>query len=278
VASLVREYGFLYESAVELAEELRPAPSVRELRELSRCLFASAAEAAQEFAQQADQRQRELDLKHFGFIAHELRTPLGAALLSWHHIRKNERCTSPHANILNRSLERLTKLVDDTLSSARLASLGQVPAVHVESVDVASLLAEAEAESRAEAEVKDVTIVVAPQSGLKLRGDPRLLLSALTNFVRNAVKFTHIGGTVVLRSRIREQRIVIEVQDQCGGLRPDRAERLFEAFKRANQNRTGFGLGLAIAKQAIEAHGGTVGVKNVPDSGCIFEMELSQPD
>jgi signal transduction histidine kinase len=104
--------------------------------------------------------------------------------------------------------------------------------------------------------------------------DPRLVSSALTNLVRNAVKFTHQGGTVEIRARVAEERVSIEVEDGCGGLPPGFVERAFAPFAQMGADRTGFGLGLAIAKQAADAHGGSIRVQNLPGKGCIFVLEL----
>ena len=83
-----------------------------------------------------------------------------------------------------------------------------------------------------------------------MKGDPRLLRSALSNVVQNAVKFTRIGGVVILRARHEGDLVRIDVEDQCGGLPPERAERLFESFVQGPvEDRRGFGLGLAIARQ-----------------------------
>ena len=275
IAELVREYGLFYETVAELWSELQTDPTATGLLELSKCLFTGAAEAVEEFAEREEADRRKQDLRHFSFIAHELRNPLGTALMMWNTLRCEPALSERHKGVMDRSLSRVTHLVDETLFKARLADLGRDPVVQIEDVDVTRLLAEAEEDSSGDAELKGVALSVGDGSRKHARGDHRLLLSALTNLVRNAVKFTHPGGNVVLRARDEEGRVLIEVQDQCGGLPPGRAERLFEAFTQANQNRRGFGLGLAIAKQAVEAQGGTLSVKDVPDSGCIFVMDLA---
>ncbi|HEX9102683.1 MAG TPA: HAMP domain-containing sensor histidine kinase, partial [Polyangia bacterium] len=67
---------------------------------------------------------------------------------------------------------------------------------------------------------------------------------------------------------------VIEVQDQCGGLPPGKTEELFSPFVQKGADRSGFGLGLAIARQAAESHHGTVKVANLPGVGCVFTIDL----
>jgi len=276
VADLVREYGLFFESVVELALEEGKALDPADVLELSKCLYTGAAEAVDEYAVQSEAGRKKAELLHFGFVAHELRNPLWSARMAWDRVRGDAEKRGRSADVLSRNLARLSELVDETLSVARLAELGSTPIAQREAVSVVRLLQEAQEDSRGDAEAKDIALHIEADETHRARGDHRLLLSALTNLVRNAVKFTHEGGGVTIRSRVADTRLVIEVQDECGGLPPERAERLFEAFTQANKDRRGFGLGLAISKQAVEAQGGTLTVKNVPDSGCIFVLELAR--
>jgi len=70
------------------------------------------------------------------------------------------------------------------------------------------------------------------------------------------------------------ERAKIEIEDSCGGLSPGKVEAAFAPFVRLDTNQGGFGLGLAIARQAVDAHGGSIRVQNVPGKGCIFVLEL----
>jgi signal transduction histidine kinase len=70
------------------------------------------------------------------------------------------------------------------------------------------------------------------------------------------------------------RRLVIEVEDCCGGLPPGKVEEAFAPFVRLDTKQSGFGLGLAIAKQAVDAHGGAIRVQNLPGKGCVFVLEL----
>jgi signal transduction histidine kinase len=79
---------------------------------------------------------------------------------------------------------------------------------------------------------------------------------------------------VELRGQVTNGRLVIEVEDCCGGLDPGKVEEAFAPFIRLDNRQTGFGLGLAIAKQAVDAHGGNIRVQNLPGKGCIFVLEI----
>ena len=109
-----------------------------------------------------------------------------------------------------------------------------------------------------------------------IQGDARLLHSTLSNLIHNAVKYTREGGRVTVRGRSVDDRVVIEVEDECGGLPEGKIEELFNPFVQAGADRTGFGLGLAIAKQAAEAHAGAIRVHSLPGKGCVFTLDLSQ--
>jgi signal transduction histidine kinase len=79
---------------------------------------------------------------------------------------------------------------------------------------------------------------------------------------------------VELRGQVANGHAVIEIEDCCGGLPPGKVEEAFAPFVRLDDRQSGFGLGLAIAKQAVDAHAGTIRVQNLPGKGCIFVLEL----
>jgi len=94
------------------------------------------------------------------------------------------------------------------------------------------------------------------------------------NLLHNAFKNTPSGGHVVLRARAEQGRLLIETQDECGGI-PTRRDDLFQAFgDRRGSDRSGLGLGLSIARKAVRAHGGEIRVRNMPGSGCVFIIEI----
>jgi signal transduction histidine kinase len=124
------------------------------------------------------------------------------------------------------------------------------------------------------AEERRVSLAFHVENDVTILVDARLVRSALSNLVRNAVKFSHEGGSVEVRARGGEEHVVIEVEDSCGGLPSGAVERLFAPFAQLGTDRSGFGLGLAIAKQAADAHGGVIRAQDLPGVGCIFALEL----
>ena len=95
------------------------------------------------------------------------------------------------------------------------------------------------------------------------------------NVLQNAFKYTPAGGTVTLGAHAHAGRLLIEVHDECGGI-PEPKRDLFQPFgDRRGTDRSGLGLGLAIARQAVRANAGDVHVRNMPGKGCIFTIDLA---
>jgi signal transduction histidine kinase len=107
--------------------------------------------------------------------------------------------------------------------------------------------------------------------------DRQLLASAVSNLLQNAFKFTSAGGHVVLAARATDDRVFIDVCDECGGLPPGSAGELFQPFVREQGDRAGLGLGLSIALSAVRANSGDVSVRDIPGKGCVFTISLPRP-
>ncbi len=94
------------------------------------------------------------------------------------------------------------------------------------------------------------------------------------NLLNNAFEYTRPGGQVILQVRISGGRVLISVEDQCGGLPPNGRDP-FEPFgDRRGKDRTGLGLGLSIARKAVRSHGGDIHIQNTPGTGCAFIIDL----
>ena len=94
------------------------------------------------------------------------------------------------------------------------------------------------------------------------------------NLLHNGFKNTPAGGLVVLRARAEDRRLILEVEDECGGF-PESKGDLFQVFgDRRGSDRSGLGLGLSIARKAMRAHGGDIHVRNIPGKGCVFVIEV----
>ena len=204
-------------------------------------------------------------------MAHELRNPLSAARAAVQRLRNNERAVGRATELLERSLRRASDMIDNALSHASI-QLGVEP--KKERLAVADLLRDIELDAGIDAQARGSDLDIASAGDAVVSADPRLLRSAVFNLVHNALKFSPAGSTVSVRARSTPSGVTIDVADACGGLPPGKADDLFTPLVQRGENRSGFGLGLAIARQAVEAHGGHIGVHDIPGSGCVFTIEL----
>jgi signal transduction histidine kinase len=143
-------------------------------------------------------------------------------------------------------------------------------------VSIRKLVGEIVEDAAAEAAEKRIGIRT-ELSAERVSADYKLLHSALSNLLRNAIKFTNDEGVITLRARSADHRVLFEVEDQCGGLPEGTVHKLFDPYVQVGRDRSGFGLGLAIAKQAVDAHDGDLRVHNLPPHGCVFLLELPDP-
>jgi len=271
--AVVREYDALRDVIDAIASETGIAISHDEGRCLARSVTAGIATAVSEYARQRDAELSRQHNEHVGFIAHELRNPLSTASLALEMLFREGHLsmTLRPSHALVRALEHVHALVDRVLRDARVAS--GVDLVR-ERTTLKALIDDTELMVGPDAEAFGVGLRVAIEEDGELLVDVRLVRSALGNLVRNAIKYSHRGGLVELRARVSGELAHVEIEDACGGVDPLKLEQAFTAFVRLDQEKAGFGLGLAIAKQAVDAHAGTLRVQNIPGKGCIFVMEL----
>lgn len=234
------------------------------------------AVAATEFNVQRDNIFADKDVQaneRLGFFAHELRNHLNSAMLALTAIKSGSvGLTGATGAVLDRSLVALRRLIDRSLSEARTTA--GMPARH-QLFSVAEFITEVQLSAALEAQVNRCALTVSyVDSQLAVDADRELLLSALGNLLQNAFKFTHPLGEVLLRVYGLGGRILIEVEDKCGGLPPGDAEKMFLPFTQSGTDKTGLGLGLSISRRSVEANGGTLNVRDLPASGCVFTIDL----
>ena len=272
VAQVVHDYGDICQAITEIAIEQHAPITVEEFHTLNRCLDTAIAEAVTEHTRLAALKRSGEEVERLGQTAHELRNLLNGAVLAFHALKRGVVAINGNTGaVLGRSLTGLQDLVERTLSEVRLAAGKQRP----ERLSVATFIDEIAATGVLHAEYRRVRLTVqAVDPELAVDGDPQLLTSAVMNVLQNAFKYTPEGGTVIFGAHAHAGRLLIEVQDECGGI-PKHKGDLFQAFgDRRGSDRSGLGLGLSIARQAVRANAGDIHVRNMPGKGCIFTIDI----
>lgn len=173
---------------------------------------------------------------------------------------------------MKRSLAALSTLLDRSLGDVREVAATQS---HSEVFSLAGLVADARAAASLEAQQKRCSFFVSPiESRAGTCGNRELLLAALVNLLQNAFKFTRLHSEVALRAYVANDRVLIDVSDNCGGLAPGSLDQMFRPFAQGNDDKSGLGLGLSISRQSVEASGGSLTVRDIPGTGCVFTMNL----
>jgi heavy metal sensor kinase len=212
--------------------------------------------------------------------SHELKTPLAVLRGDIEVALRRERAPEEYQRVLKSSLEeiaRLTTLTDDLLTLARLDAGESVLAI--EPVRLDQLAAEACAYIGPLANSAGVSLHFdTPQAPIEIEGDQKRLTQLLVNLLDNAIKYTHAGGTVRLALSVINSFALIEVSDTGRGIPASALPHIFERFYRQTDPRdsrvSGFGLGLAISKWIVDAHGGSIQVESEEGQGSHFTVKL----
>jgi signal transduction histidine kinase len=272
VSQVVHDYGDICQTITALAVEQRAPISVEEFHTLNRCLDTAIAEAVTEHARVTAEALSADETERLGNAAHELRDTLNTAILAFHALKRGAVAINGSTGaILGRSLMSLREVIDRALSEVRLGAGNQIRA----RVAVVTFIDEIVSSGILHSEDRRIQFTVEPiDPALSIDADPQLLASAVMNLLHNAFKYTPSGGHVVLRARAEDGRLLIEIEDQCGGIPPGRGD-LFQKFgDRRGRDRSGLGLGLSIARRAVRAHGGELSVRNMPGKGCVFLIDV----
>lgn len=277
VGQVVHGYGDLCQAVTDMAVEQNVAVPADEFRTLNRCLDQAIADAVTEFERRRDEvtsaAWTRATNERLGFLAHELRNLIGTAILAFATVKRGSVGVSGATGaLLDRCLIGLRDLVDRTLVEVRLTA--GIPDRR-ERIVVADLIADVQAGATIEAAVRDLELVVRPIArGLVVEGDRQILAAAVANVLQNAVKFTRPHGRVLLTAHAEPDRILIAVEDECGGLPEGKAEEMFRPFEQLGAERTGLGLGLSISRRGVEANDGALYVHDRPGTGCMFTIDL----
>lgn len=272
VKQVVHDYGDLCQVITELAVEQKAPISTEEFRTLNLCLDDAIAGAVHEYGRQREGHMREEETERLGILAHELRNLLNTAILSFEGIKSGLVAVNGSTGMLHgRSLVGLRNLVDRSLADVRLDTGMQA----VERVAVAEVMEEVEITASVQAQARDILLTVQlGEPTVIVEADRQILTAAIANLVQNALKFTPKKGKILLTTSTTRERVLIEVEDECGGLPPGKAEELFRPYAQRGNDRTGLGLGLSICLKAARAFHGELRVRDIPGKGCVFTIDL----
>jgi signal transduction histidine kinase len=255
-----------------LAEETNAPITVEEFRTLNRCLDDAIAQAVTEYTEQRERSIEGAGTERMGALVEEVRARLSTSILSFELLRTGHVGIGGSTGaILGRNLRTVCKLLDRTFAELRLASGNS----RLERVLVSQLLEQIEVDGSTDASSSSLALSFSSgEPGLSVKIDRQLVTAALALLLQNALKFTRPEGRVSFTTSSTAERVVFDIEDECGGLPPGKAEELLLSIDERGGDPNGMGLGLDIARKSVEACGGKLRVRNVPGSGCIFTMEL----
>jgi len=233
-----------------------------------------------------ESEQIRLDAARRDFVAnisHELKTPVGAmALLAEALLESVEDPTAVQhfGSRLLGEARRLGSMVTELIALSRLQGAEKLPDLAV--VDVDQVVSEALGRCRLTAEAAGIEVTADAPSGLEVRGDRTLLVTALANLIENAIAYSPTDSAVSVSRACRHGQVELSVTDRGIGIAPEHQERVFERFFRVDAARSratgGTGLGLAIVKHVAANHNGQVRLWSRQDTGSTFTVVLPAHD
>jgi PAS domain S-box-containing protein len=253
--SPLRDAGGRIVGASKIARDITDRKRIEE----ERLALLARAEAARTDAEQASRAKDEF----LSTVSHELRTPL-TAILGWTRMLQSgldEPTTRRAIDVIARNAQAQTQLIEDLLDIGRITS-GKLR-LDIRAVDLRDVITAALDAVRPAAEAKEIRLQPAldPRAG-PISGDPGRLQQVVWNLLTNAIKFTPRHGRVQVRLERVASHVEIVVSDTGTGIGADVLPHVFEMFRQAEGGSTrgssGLGLGLALVKQLVEHHGGTV--------------------
>lgn len=272
LSHVVHAYGAICQAITELATTKDIKISPNEFHDLNRCLDIAIAGAVTGFSLDQNAQKSNQEVEHLGSLAHELRNALTSVNIAFQLIKKGTVATGGStAQLVDKGLRRIEDLIDRSLTEVRIKI---DPRVTIETGYLLQLVDQIVTTASVEAQSKNQTLNIDVDPKIIIKADQQLFYSAISNLIQNAIKYSRVGGEIEIRGNIVGQNIVVEVEDECGGLLTTNAADLFKPFEQQHKNKQGLGLGLTIAQRAMELNLGSIKAKNIPGKGCIFTTTL----
>jgi signal transduction histidine kinase len=276
IEQVVRDYGDLCQAVTHLAFETGAPITADEFHTFNHCLDDAIAGAVTEYAKHSaltGEFVSDALNSRLGPLAHELRNHLYTATLVVAAIRAgNVGISGATGAVLDRSLLGMRGLIDRALAEVRVNA--RVPPRR-ESIKLVQFFGKLKLSASFDALARGTPFTITPVADdLTVYAEPEMLASAVGNLLQNAFKFTKHHTEVRMCARVLNDRVLIDVEDQCGGLPAGAAETMFLPFSQNGDDRSGLGLGLDISRRIVEANGGDLTVRNMPGTGCVFTISL----
>lgn len=234
-----------------------------------------------------EERVHERD-RFLAILGHELRNPLGAILLASQLVEEDGKLDGDHARLIERQSRHLTRIVNDLLDLSRVVS-GKI-VIQPQLVDLRQIARQSVQMLEESARTHGVSVELrASETPVRVNADPVRADQIFNNVLTNAIKYTPEGGQVLVVLEEKDGEAVISVRDDGVGIAPERIGSIFELFAQAEnaigRSQGGMGIGLALVRNLVDLHGGTVTVhSDGVGKGCEFRIRLplapadSKPD
>ncbi|MBC7741080.1 MAG: HAMP domain-containing histidine kinase [Bdellovibrionaceae bacterium] len=272
LSHVVHGYGALCQAVTEFAQMKEENITSHEFNELNMCLDVAIAAAVSEFQFRSVQASEKREVQHLGFLVHELRNALSSATIAHEMMKQGLVGTGGSTSrVLGQNLSIMRDLIDRSLSEVRMRA---DPEVHIEKFSLNFLVDQIILTAQSEAKNKNQLLSNEIKLPIELESDRQLVLSTIANLVQNAIKYTKNGGRILVRAGIASDNVIIEIEDECGGIQPDVLKNLFKPFNSGGFDQTGLGLGLTIVQRAVQILQGEISINNLPSRGCAFRIEL----
>ncbi len=244
-------------------------------RDLTARVLAEAERLQRIRLEEADKRKNEV----LAVVGHELRNPLGAVAMVAQGIRRSGgRVTERQQAILDRQVERMKRLVDDLGDATRVMT--ENVALAKQPIEVRDICAQVvESVTPLMEEHGHALSFAMPEGALLVDVDPERMTQVFGNLLTNAAKYTPNGGKIHLRVVLCGEHVEVSIQDNGRGIAPEKLDLIFDLFGQADPTRDarsgGLGIGLAVARRIVTAHGGEIRAQSDgPGRGSLFVVRL----